>query len=1125
MAWVQKYDMDFTDPLGNAVSIDIYEEGASAGILPKLDVAGGAEGFQIRQQVPDYEKPWGLMPSVCTLGLRGEHDFFDHILTQGRKDHVLTASRVVGGSTSTLWVGYIETEDLEIDMAHRGYNAIRSTCGLNSLETNPWYADLGSAQLDGRLLVTDVILEILDRTQPSGWATSSRINFVFDWTAQGTVPNATDDPLAYYTVDVGYLYERLLEDVVGGDETTEEIVSCWQALEALCQRFQLLIQRGEHLGSADRISWYVRQRKRLRTPNNPSRGTTQYDGWAGGPRSVISQDTGEDYAVLWDDTSLDCVAIGKNFKKRSGPNIETVEIRYDHDNVSGRTLPSFWTSTGTLRWTPVGVSLTTARVGIPNIQNPASTILGVEMLPLQNATETDITTIDADTARAYATEYIEAETTQVMYTSASNQIEVLGTALFRFNELSAAGRHWAIFSVYADDGASTKWLQEDGTWGASEYKFAIPQWQTAGPVPCRARTTAGLDWVSIGPTVDVGVRLYWGVDTLYAYAGNQNTVESFTWGPFELLWLPGGSQEGEHRVYRRSNDSYDNDGYIRETVFIGDGPWDQSEARIALDDANPANRGVLDDWEIERATYPGSATGETLDSIWAEDLMRQFGKAPRQYKVNLKSRANDGLFRPQMIVQKDEDLQGVRYLLPLQLIWYPLINEVSVYLEDIRSDTIGGLGETFIFQPPQWVPPLDVGNIDYNPTPGANPGDLFIIDGTVAPKVKAIYTHDFGAVGTTWAIGDTHPDSWSGNYPAEMMSTGNTDSDFDLHWFVTEGMLTEDGGHADFGIPNNEGEDLIQDPFTALFFHAGDPGRYWNSRSFVLGVYWAESNWDDHSIRLEFHKAYSTFDDDIWLKIDEPAGTLVNLRLSDKINPDEAFCLALTVDRTNETYLIRWVSGREGYGSYSGSFSATAFPTVPPYNNVVPQSSYSDHMIEFWGSYTSWAYRSAFTVICEGSLTEIEFASLYHSVRDVMIAGRGIDPAELPAIGISRIVEEGAFGAVITVGTEAGNVINVGVQLTDAYGNSLSNEVAVDIILSDDSPPTSITATAPSGGWAIGTDGSIIYEPVTSKVVRVLSEADGHLDLDITETGAATWYLTVHLANGSLVTSDPITFA
>ena len=48
---------------------------------------------------------------------------------------------------------------------------------------------------------------------------------------------------------------------------------------------------------------------------------------------------------------------------------------------------------------------------------------------------------------------------------------------------------------------------------------------------------------------------------------------------------------------------------------------------------------------------------------------------------------------------------------------------------------------------------------------------------------------------------------------------------------------------------------------------------------------------------------------------------------------------------------------------------------------------------------------------------------------------------------------------------------------------------------------------------------------VTKKVYLLTGESDGDIDIDITETGVATWYLILVMPDGRHVASGAITFA
>ena len=110
------------------------------------------------------------------------------------------------------------------------------------------------------------------------------------------------------------------------------------------------------------------------------------------------------------------------------------------------------------------------------------------------------------------------------------------------------------------------------------------------------------------------------------------------------------------------------------------------------------------------------------------------------------------------------------------------------------------------------------------------------------------------------------------------------------------------------------------------------------------------------------------------------------------------------------------------------------------------------------------------------------------------------------------------------IGAEAANVINVGVQLKDSAGANLAVRAQVLAYLSDDANGDSVAVTAPDGGVVIGTDG-VAIPVVAGKFLALTSEADGDIDIDITESAVDTWYLILVMPDGKLVASGAITFA
>lgn len=127
--------------------------------------------------------------------------------------------------------------------------------------------------------------------------------------------------------------------------------------------------------------------------------------------------------------------------------------------------------------------------------------------------------------------------------------------------------------------------------------------------------------------------------------------------------------------------------------------------------------------------------------------------------------------------------------------------------------------------------------------------------------------------------------------------------------------------------------------------------------------------------------------------------------------------------------------------------------------------------------------------------------------------------------GAIRELQELHTNVSFTIGAEAANAIAVTIQLRDGKTGAECNERrAVHAYLSDDANGDSIVATAPDGGWAIGTDGLLI-PVVANKAAILVSESDGDIDVAITHAaGAKTVYLIV-VAGGLLHASGAITFA
>lgn len=141
-----------------------------------------------------------------------------------------------------------------------------------------------------------------------------------------------------------------------------------------------------------------------------------------------------------------------------------------------------------------------------------------------------------------------------------------------------------------------------------------------------------------------------------------------------------------------------------------------------------------------------------------------------------------------------------------------------------------------------------------------------------------------------------------------------------------------------------------------------------------------------------------------------------------------------------------------------------------------------------------------------------------------LLAANNLSDVGTPATALANLGGSPGLGApAFVVGAEAGNVINVGIQLKTIAGADLAERASLLAYLSDDANGDSVAGTAPDT-VAIGADG-VAIPLVAGKAWLLTSEADGDIDINFTEDGADTWYLVVVLPSGRRAISGAITFA
>lgn len=135
----------------------------------------------------------------------------------------------------------------------------------------------------------------------------------------------------------------------------------------------------------------------------------------------------------------------------------------------------------------------------------------------------------------------------------------------------------------------------------------------------------------------------------------------------------------------------------------------------------------------------------------------------------------------------------------------------------------------------------------------------------------------------------------------------------------------------------------------------------------------------------------------------------------------------------------------------------------------------------------------------------------------------GTSPGALVSAQTLAAAMSEPMGATFVVNAAAGNVITTNIQLTDGTGTALAVRASLFAYLSDDANGDSVAATAPDGGWAAGTDG-VLIPLVAGKAAQLVSEADGDIDVAVTESGTDTFYIVLVLPSGKLKASGALAF-
>ncbi len=127
-------------------------------------------------------------------------------------------------------------------------------------------------------------------------------------------------------------------------------------------------------------------------------------------------------------------------------------------------------------------------------------------------------------------------------------------------------------------------------------------------------------------------------------------------------------------------------------------------------------------------------------------------------------------------------------------------------------------------------------------------------------------------------------------------------------------------------------------------------------------------------------------------------------------------------------------------------------------------------------------------------------------------------PYKLPA-DRSPFSAHGVGGATFgTLTAETANARTQSIQFTDESGKALTRPTLVRIWLSDAATGIDVVASAASSDITAGTNGKKMAAMVSGKIALFQTDAQGRLDVTITDTAARTVYLAAETVYGLAVT-------
>lgn len=135
---------------------------------------------------------------------------------------------------------------------------------------------------------------------------------------------------------------------------------------------------------------------------------------------------------------------------------------------------------------------------------------------------------------------------------------------------------------------------------------------------------------------------------------------------------------------------------------------------------------------------------------------------------------------------------------------------------------------------------------------------------------------------------------------------------------------------------------------------------------------------------------------------------------------------------------------------------------------------------------------------------------------DVAIPANAGDPAQVRQFAqqIIRSIQQHAWDAKITAGSEAANVRRVTIQLVNRRREAIKARVPITVLIA-----TTQSGTPTNSQTASVNAGTLYATYTTNAALLILTDADGKIELDVTVAGAATRWVTAVVPGWAAETS------